>query len=207
MVPTDHPAPEITRLPAPPPPRFPLVAATIVYLVIAFGAVAWALLFEGRNPFLLPDSDSTSVTLSLALGLGFAAVVLAAGDIGERYIPSLRQLSRFFQDAIRGLSRSALVWLGVLSAVAEELLFRGVLLPGTGLIASSILFGIAHIGPHGVRLTWMAFALVTGLFLGAMTLYTGDLIAAITAHAAINTTNLLRFGARSATPDDAANHS
>lgn len=78
------------------------------------------------------------------------------------------------------------------SAVAEELFFRGWLLPLAGLIPSSIVFGALHYVPNTKGMwTWVPLAVVMGLIFGLMFKVLGTLTAPIAAHAVINYRNLL----------------
>ena len=71
--------------------------------------------------------------------------------------------------------------IGAAAGIGEELLFRGVLQPVTGLAIASLLFGAAHVGgmrmlPFGVWATGM------GVVMGALAIVTGGLTAPIVAH-------------------------
>lgn len=84
---------------------------------------------------------------------------------------------------------AAVLALAVAPALAEELLFRGLLLgrlksrlgAGAALLLSSLLFGAIHLD-----LAQGAAAVVLGLYLGALTLGTGSTHAAILCHGANN---------------------
>lgn len=86
------------------------------------------------------------------------------------------------------------VALVVVAPIAEEWLFRGILLPGmvqahglvTGLFGSALLFGAIHGSWVGV-----AYGGAAGLVLGALRLRTGSLWAPIVLHAASNSLPLL----------------
>ncbi|TVR04035.1 MAG: CPBP family intramembrane metalloprotease [Deltaproteobacteria bacterium] len=200
----DRPAPILVPLTEDPRPTLPIGLVTVVYGVMAAGSVAWSVLVQDRHPLLLGDGQGTGWWVGVLIGLLLGAVTVMLSRVGERHLRSLERLSRFLREAVRGLSPVALVWLGVLSATAEELLFRGVLLESMGLLGSSLLFAVVHIGPRGARLAWMIFALIMGLLLGLLTHYTGSLLGAVVAHAFINTINLLRLGARPIPAADAA---
>jgi membrane protease YdiL (CAAX protease family) len=74
--------------------------------------------------------------------------------------------------------------------MSEELLFRGVMLPAvglnaTGLVTTSLLFGILHMsGPE--QWPYVVWASVVGLLLGFSALATGNLLVPIVAHVATN---------------------
>lgn len=123
----------------------------------------------------------------LLAGLALGATLLAAAWLLERTLPSFRYASRLLEQALRGMAlppSTALV-LAAATAVAEELFFRGALLPLVGLLVQALLFGLLHPVP---RRAWAypAFAVVAGMAFGGVTLATGSLLPAMTAHFAVN---------------------
>ena len=90
----------------------------------------------------------------------------------------------------------ALAWI---SALAEELFFRGALQGAIGLLAAAVLFALLHFGPGRAFRVWGLFALVAGLGLGALVAERETLGAAIVAHALVNGVNLARLARGNAT--------
>lgn len=88
-----------------------------------------------------------------------------------------------------GLSRSGKVWLALLSGVCEEALFRGALLPWLGVPWSAALFGLLHTGDRRLWFVGLWSGLV-GAALGLYVQVTGELAAAMAAHAANNLASL-----------------
>jgi membrane protease YdiL (CAAX protease family) len=89
--------------------------------------------------------------------------------------------------------KSALV-LALASGVAEEAFFRGALQPRVGLLAASLLFGLAHLVPRRELAPWAAGAALAGLLLGALFDHTGNLLAPALAHVLLNAVNLRWLG-------------
>ena len=58
------------------------------------------------------------------------------------------------------------------AGLGEEWLFRGVLQPLVGLVAASVLFGLAHVGGR-TMLPFGVWASVMGLVLGGLAIVTG----------------------------------
>lgn len=85
---------------------------------------------------------------------------------------------------------SEAVLISVASGVAEEALFRGVLIHHLGLIGSSLLFGLLHTGD---RRAWFfaIWATLVGGALGYYCLSTGDLAGCMVFHGATNFTSLM----------------
>jgi membrane protease YdiL (CAAX protease family) len=140
-----------------------------------------------------------------AIGLAVAAV-LALGN----YWLLTRAPANWVSDGVRhvyhstivplfgGLHPLGVVAIGAAAGVGEEWLFRGVLQPLVGLVASSVLFGVAHVGGSRM-LPFGVWATVMGLVMGGLAVSTGGLIAPIVAHGVYDMLALeyIRRGAQS----------
>jgi membrane protease YdiL (CAAX protease family) len=99
------------------------------------------------------------------------------------------------------LDGTGIVVIAALSAIAEELVFRGLLMPWLGLIPQALLFGIVHAQLSGPsRWVWVAWASVVGLALGAIFALSGSLLGAMVAHGLINAINLAYLKSHDTTP-------
>ena len=70
-----------------------------------------------------------------------------------------------------------------MSALAEELLFRGLLQPRIGLVAVSLVFGLLHLPNTRGRLPWPIMAVVMGFVFGGLFEWRGNLVVPVTAFA------------------------
>jgi membrane protease YdiL (CAAX protease family) len=86
--------------------------------------------------------------------------------------------------------------LALVSGVAEEAFFRGALQPRVGWVAASLIFGVVHFVPRRELLPWTVFAIAAGFLLGGLFEATGNLVAPVVAHVAINAVNLWLLGNR-----------
>jgi hypothetical protein len=167
---------------------------TRTQVLIAMGVTAVVLLVVAKiwlhlgSVTLLPLQGTTDAIL---LGLGIAVGITGASGIVYRLWPAYRQSADFYlQMVLKPLVLPDIIWLGLLPGMSEELLFRGVMLPAvglnaTGLIATSLLFGILHLsGPQ--QWPYVVWASVVGLLLGFSALATGNLLVPIVAHVATN---------------------
>lgn len=170
--------------------RFALTAALFEgSLAVAAVVVGWAL---GIDPFESFRWDTA------AFVWGIAAIVpllgLLAWSMRSSWRP-LRSLRRFFDRSIvplfQPLSMVQLAVLSILAGVGEELLFRGIVQAGigygmggmvgtaVGLIAAAVLFGLAH----ALSPAYFVLATVIGFYLGAIWLWTDNVLTPIIAHA------------------------
>ena len=170
-----------------------MVAALAVYLA-AIALAAGSSLVLGRNPLRcapwLEMTGAASVLSSLGLGIWLGAGTIAMTRTVVRRTTWARALHLALRPAVHGVPGDMLVGLAIASALAEELLFRGLLVPWLGIIVPSIAFGVLHQVPGRARWTWMAWATVMGLLFAVVFRATGNLAGPIVAHGAINAANL-----------------
>lgn len=167
---------------------------TRTQVLIAMGVTALVLLFVAKlwlhlgSVTLLPLHGTAE---ALLLGLGIALGITALSSLVYRLWPAYRQSADYYlQLVLKPLVLPDLIWLGLLPGMSEELLFRGVMLPAvglntTGVVASSLLFGILHLsGPQ--QWPYVVWATAVGLLLGFSALATGNLLVPIVAHIVTN---------------------
>jgi membrane protease YdiL (CAAX protease family) len=183
-----------------------LVEAVLVPLAIA-GVWMW----QHRPPEMLGLGLPTSTPALIALGLGVAwSIGIAAhcwSDI--RHCRTCDECQREWREEIiktYGRTPTELrrlpPYLGVLSAVVEEVIFRGfliwVLTPLLGVvgavIAAALCFGIGH----AASMRWAFFATCVGLLLGIVYALTESLWGIMIAHVAQNLSVFLHHRALAA---------
>jgi hypothetical protein len=178
--------------PLPEHPEFEPLTRTQV--LIAMGVTAVILLVVAKiwlrlsSVTLLPIQGSSE---AIFLGLGIAMGITGASGLVYRLWPAYRQSADYYlQLVLKPLILPDIIWLGLLPGMSEELLFRGVMLPAvglnaTGLVATSLLFGVLHLSSPQ-QWPYVVWASVVGLLLGFSALATGNLLVPIVAHVATN---------------------
>lgn len=162
-----------------------LIAMGVTAVVLLLVAKLWLHLGSVR---LMPLQGTTDAIL---LGLSIAMGITCASGLVYRLWPAYRQSADFYLELVlKPLSLPDIIWLGLLPGMSEELLFRGVMLPAvglnaTGLVATSLLFGILHLSAPQ-QWPYVVWASVVGLLLGFSALATGNLLVPIVAHVATN---------------------
>ena len=124
------------------------------------------------------------------LGLLAAAAVIALSAVLTSATRWGDALSRALAEVLGPLSGRACLVLAASSSLGEEALFRGALQPQIGYVAASLVFGLAHFVPRRELLPWTGFTVLAGFGLGALYEVTGNLVAPLVAHAAVNAVNL-----------------
>jgi hypothetical protein len=167
--------------------------AGVFYGVLLLLALAWRSAWAGE-PLLYAGPEAAAQGVSwlrdVAVGAGVAgAVIVASGELTERFGWG-RRLAEQLAALVGRPSTGQIALLALSSGIAEEAFFRGALQPRVGLVAASLLFGLAHFAPRRELLPWSAFSVVAGFLLGALFEGTGNLVAPIVAHVGINAVNL-----------------
>lgn len=170
--------------------------ASVAYALIAMGALAVGQAFDRGwlvsypAPWL-PLSEAEAHAFSLVLGGVFAAAVVLGTRVLVESTRWAKVLHRDLRPMTEGLDATGIVVIAALSALAEELVFRGLLMPWLGVLPQAILFGVVHAQLSGPsRWVWVTWASVVGLALGAIFALTGSLLGAMLSHALINAINL-----------------
>lgn len=171
-------------------PTLSLRLAIVVYAVLALIAFVWGAIRGSANIFVYPGVEPFPWWLNIAIGLGLGLAVVGLSQLAHRFIPATRALSEEFGRIIGPREDWEIAVLAGTSGICEELFFRGAMQPTLGLVASSLIFGLLHIGPDRRFLLWTLFAIAIGFIFGLLFRYTGDLMAVVLAHFTINYFNL-----------------
>ncbi len=177
------------------PPASGLPATLLVAVYLGVGAVAAGIsLALGRSPFAcdgwlgLRGAASWLVSAGLGLLLGATTIAVTPGMV--RRWRWARALHLALRPAVHRTGDGTLLAVAVASAVGEELLFRGLLVPLVGVVLSSVAFGVLHQIRGRARWAWIGWATSMGLLFGEVFAMTGSLLGPLLAHAAINHANL-----------------
>lgn len=183
------------------------VGISLLYGTIIVVAVVWVFLtgrpslfmYPGAEPATLPELAPDRMLVMALLGIAAGAVVSTASLLLSRHVRWFGLLDSFFVNLIGGFSAGELILMVLLGSVAEELFFRGAMQPSLGLVVQALVFAAMHTGPRRLfffLLPWTVMAFGTGLFFGWMFMYTGCLLAPITAHLTVNTMGIVRMRIR-----------
>ncbi len=168
----------------------------LFYAALAAAGGVWRIGFYDE-PILFTSVAAQAEELSLGrdllLGVAAAAALIALSDWATLKTRWGDDLARAMARALGPLSVSNAVLLALVSGFAEEVFFRGALQPRVGWLLASLLFGCVHFVPRREFLPWTGFAIGAGLLFGALFVWTGNLLAPVTAHVVVNGVNLPRL--------------
>ncbi|PKN44108.1 MAG: hypothetical protein CVU59_12520 [Deltaproteobacteria bacterium HGW-Deltaproteobacteria-17] len=128
---------------------------------------------------------------------GLIAVMLGVGIFGINVVGAmlgpLRDLELELAEMVRPLMGLGPWPLALASGVAEEWVFRGLLMPFVGLWLQGLVFGLLHWPGRSSLWPWTLWTIGMGWLLGALTLHAGALWPAMLTHALINGLSLRRL--------------
>ncbi len=174
----------------------PLRGAVLLYGLLTAGAFLWA--FADRGTLDLYRHPAPLYHLPFVPGLiggllGGAALGALIAWISRWAVRRMRWAGRLhleFRSLLGPLPDSDILMLALLSAVAEECLFRGAMQPTVGFVAASLVFGAMHLPTSKSFIAWTIEATVLGFALGTLFWVTGQLAAPLAMHFTINYENL-----------------
>lgn len=168
----------------------------LFYAALAVAGGVWRIGFYDE-PILFTSvaaqAEELSLWRDLLLGVAAAAALIALSDWATLKTRWGEDLARAMARALGPLSVSNAVLLALVSGFAEEVFFRGALQPRVGWLLASLLFGCVHFVPRREFLPWTGFAIGAGFLFGALFVWTGNLLAPVTAHVVVNGVNLPRL--------------
>ncbi|MDO3377495.1 CPBP family intramembrane glutamic endopeptidase [Geoalkalibacter halelectricus] len=181
-----------------------LKLTTLFYAALTLGTLLGSLLLTGRLvPAPLRASWQDAAIAFAATGVLIAALWL----LTRLELPFLQRIHAklaAFKPLLLSLTQTERIYISLWAGISEELLFRGLLQPGLGILAASLIFGALH------ALTWGYFILATlvGFFLGALFLATDNLLVPMAVHTLYDVfaLNLLAWLYARETPSAEDNH-
>jgi membrane protease YdiL (CAAX protease family) len=180
-----------------------------VYGLFAAGALLWGWLrgdvnlYHHPEPWVaLPFPGSTLAALGSGVLVGL--VVVAGTRVAVRRTGWARDLHVEFREILGPLRGWEIAVFALTSGIAEEMFFRGAMQPALGVWASSLVFGLVHVGPVKRFWVWTLWATLMGFVFAALYATTGELLAPVVAHVLINYENMHFIDAFDPNPDDAS---
>lgn len=149
----------------------------------------------GFDLFFAAERRWADLGRGLAVGLALFGLWLLA----VRASALARALEEQIASRLGPLGRDEALGLAFLSALAEELFFRGAVQGSWGPLAATAAFALLHLGPGRPFLLWGLFAALAGAAFSGLVVASGALGGAVLAHFVVNSFNLLRLAARAGT--------
>ncbi len=169
--------------------------ATVVYAVMALIGLAVVHFAGGGGGVggLGRAAHGIAPWKAYAGGLLVAGIMLVSSGLFSEWYDSFRDMRRLMKALMGNLPPAAIVWIAVCSAVGEEMLFRAAIQPHAGIVATSVIFGLMHIGPDRRVGAWTLWATGAGMLLGWVYQQSGLIAPVMLAHCLVNAWSLLRI--------------
>jgi len=161
-----------------------------LYFGLAAAGLCWSTLRGHPNVWRIEGRADPQVVIGTLAGLMIGLGIVFASRLSLTRFEWARGLHRDLRHLLGPLPDAEIVVLSVASSLGEEIFFRGALMPVVGLVASSAVFALLHIGPKLRYLPWTVSSFVAGLMFGQLFLWSGDLTGAVVAHFTVNFLNL-----------------
>ena len=140
-------------------------------------------------PLHLQD-QSYLLETDIAIGALLGLIVVGLSRILSKYTHWAQVLDQEFALYFGQLSPLLLTCLAVMSAFAEEVIFRGWLQDYLGVIFTSLIFGLLHIPPKKSHWPWTVSATIMGFSFAYLYEWRGSVTSPFIAHFTINYFNL-----------------
>jgi len=169
-----------------------VLSSSMFYVGMAgVGAMVSLYRHHSLKSILSLPAETTALLSLLGLGLLGAAVLLIANYLFEEQFPSFKVFRHVLMQMIGSATVPVALYLAFISAIGEELLFRAAVQPVLGLVGTSLLFGLLHLGPQGLVSIWTLWAIISGLMMGWMFESTGNLWPSLICHFLVNAISML----------------
>lgn len=156
-------------------------------------AASWIWLVIGARVDPLELWRSSNWVRDLAIGVGAGAAIAGITALLSSRLSAARDLEKEFGWILGEQRPGEIVYLALLSGVAEEFLFRGAFHHFIGPWLATALFAAVHWPVNWSFRLWPLFALLSGAVLAGERIWTGSLIAPAVTHVVINGVNLARL--------------
>ncbi len=167
-------------------------------IFIVSAAVVTALNGRYWGAPLIPVLGGPPIAGVVAGALGVGIFLL---NVASTRLAVMRSLEGELAELVRPLMGLGPWPLALASGVAEEWIFRGLLMPFVGLWLQGLIFGLLH-WPGSRRLwPWTLWTICMGWLLGALTLHFEVLWPAMFTHALINGLSLTRLSRLAPRPE------
>jgi len=162
----------------------------VMYLSMGGGGYAWSVLRGVPNPWRFDGTADARAGLGALCGLGLGLLLVFVSQWTVHRFEWARSFHHELRTHLGPLTTVDILILAVASSVGEEVLFRGALLPATGIWFSSLVFSLLHIPPRLRDWPWTASAFAAGLLFALLFQWSGDLTGPVIAHFTVNFLNL-----------------
>ncbi len=168
--------------------------AIVFYLGLTAAGVALSYFMHIQPVLFLPVKDpSPPLYFQIAFGVLSAVAVSGLSRLLSLKTSAGDEFDNMLRQVFRNLAWTDAITLALVSALAEEWLFRSVGVPLAGTLVSSVCFALLHIPPKRSLLFWPVMAFFLGYGFALWTEYSDSVLGATLSHFLINAMTLVRI--------------
>lgn len=130
------------------------------------------------------------------LGLLAGSVLTIASVLFEMEFAEYRLIKDYLLEVIGRAPAVTIVALSLLSAAGEEVFFRVAMQPELGMVGTTLIFALLHLGPRGNPNSWTLMSAIISLLLGVIFDYTESILPVFVAHSIMNLTSMFKLRVR-----------
>ena len=166
----------------------------LIILLVLFGLQVWyfdkSLMYLYFDESRWHDEIHQQFEVDVLLGILIASLVIWISRYLSTHAQWSQKINQDFAEIFKDMPKYYLSMLAIMSAVCEEIIFRGFLQSYWGLFWTSLAFGALHIPMQRHHWPWTISALIMGFVFGACYEWRATITAPLVAHFTINYFNL-----------------
>lgn len=122
--------------------------------------------------FQIPDDGKALQELLVLVGLG-VGLIAVLHELCRLLMPEQYKYYRAWISTVLGkITIPQALYLALLSAIGEEVLFRGAVQPYLGVLWTSLVLAFLHVTPRGLVPVWLLISFFTNVMVGLIFQYT-----------------------------------
>lgn len=127
------------------------------------------------------------------LGLLAGSVLTITSNLFEMEFAEYKVINNYLLDVVGKAPIHLILLLSFISAAGEEVFFRLALQPELGIVATTFVFAMLHLGPKSLPNSWTLMSIIISTLLGVIYQYTGSLLPIFLAHFIMNLTSMFKL--------------
>ena len=161
--------------------------STVVYgLMIVLSVYVCKFYHENLKAIFSVSMFTMPILHVVLVSLLSLSIMLCLNLLFELSFPSFRKQQNLTALYTRSLKVPGIIYLSFIGAVGEELLFRACVQPSLGILLTSTVVGIFHLGPMFKLSAWTLYGVLRSLLFGSLFYYTGSIIPCLVVHFVLN---------------------
>lgn len=161
-------------------------------IMIAIGLFICGIMHKNLHTIFAVPTEAERWQYFGLLSLLGSGIILCTQEIFLQAFPSYQNLRQHMAKLLGPMSVLQALYLALIAALAEEILFRGALQPYLGVMVTSVLLAILHINLENLFSPLMLLAFLSSFVLGSVFEHTRSIYPTLVIHLIINCNFLIK---------------